>query len=445
MKIAYFDCFAGIAGDMALGALLDCGVPLAALRDALASLPVDGWELETQPVLKSGIHGLQVRIALHGQSDAEELAHAHQHADQEHHHHHHHHHAHDHEHRHEHHHGASMADIRALIEKSTFSARVKNTSLAIFEKIAIAEAHQHHTTPDQVHFHEIGGVDSLLDICGVAWCLEYLEIDKIYASPLPLSTGFVDCAHGRMPVPAPAVMELMKGMPVYPSGLKGEMVTPTGAGILAALCEDFGDAPAMQITQVGCGSGTRDWPDRPNILRVTLGESETATGAKSTFSASLEQRDLIVLQTNIDDMNPQLYEDVCDELWRSGALDVWLQPLQMKKNRPSVKLEVLCEPEKKDSVLKVLLLQTTSLGVRVQQVQRFALDRRIEKIDTPLGKISVKLALSPEGEVLRAQPEYEIMRELAHRHHMPLLNVERTAAAAIVSRWPQCCQTITEQ
>jgi len=476
MKTAYFDCFAGIAGDMALGALLDCGIPLEALREALFSLPVEGWELETRPVLKSGIHGLQVRVALHGQSDVEEQQrvdesrHDHRHdetadatdhvstsATHSHHPHHHHkhhyshphghgeHEHHDHQHHdHDHHHGASMADIRDLIEKSTFSERVRRTSLAIFEKIAVAEAHQHHTTPDQVHFHEIGGVDSLLDICGVAWCLEYLDIDKIYASPLPLSTGFVDCAHGRMPVPAPAVMELMKGMPVYSSGLKGEMVTPTGAGILAALCEDFGEAPAMRITSVGCGSGTRDWPDRPNILRVTLGESESG-GDKSTFTEDLEQQELAVLQTNIDDMNPQLYEDVCDELWRQGVLDVWLQPLQMKKNRPSVKLEVLCEPEKMDSVLKVLLLQTTSLGVRVQRVQRFSLARRIERLDTPLGEISVKLALGPDGEVLRAQPEYEIMRALARRHRMPLLNVERTAAAAIVSRWPQCCQTITEQ
>jgi len=427
MKIAYFDCFAGIAGDMALGALLDCGVPLDELRQALRSLPVEGWELETEPVLKSGIHALKVRIALHGQSDIEE-----QHAKSHGHEHSHHHHDHHHEHSH-HHHGASMADIRHLIEKSTFSDRVKKTSLTIFEKIAVAEAHQHHTTPDKVHFHEIGGVDSLLDICGVAWCLEYLEIEKIYASKLPLSTGFVDCAHGRMPVPAPAVMELLKGAPVYSSGLEGEMITPTGAGILAALCEDFGDAPAMIISQIGCGGGTRQWPDRPNLLRVTLGESEAP---KSTFSAGLEHQDLRVLETNIDDMNPQLYDDVCDKLWRAGALDVWLENLQMKKNRPAVKLGVLCEIEQMDSVLKVLLLQTTSLGVRIGDVQRFSLKRRMETVDTEYGEIAVKLALDGQGNVLRGQPEYDDMRKFAQYQNISVQNVENAAKAAIALRWP---------
>lgn len=417
---------------MALGALLDCGVPLDELREALRSLPVDGWELETEPVLKSGIHALKVRIALHGQSDVEEQqVKAHDH--EQHHDHSHHHHEHSHDH---HHHGASMADIRQLIGKSTFSDRVKQTSLAIFEKIAIAEAHQHHTTPDKVHFHEIGGVDSLLDICGVAWCLEYLGIEKIYASKLPLSTGFVDCAHGRMPVPAPAVMELLKGVPVYSSGLKGEMITPTGAGILAALCEHFGDAPSMTITNIGCGGGTRQWPDRPNLLRVTLGESIEEDIDKSTFSAGLEHQHLRVLETNIDDLNPQLYEDVCDKLWQVGALDVWLQSVQMKKNRPAVKLSVLCENAKMDSVLKVLLLQTTSLGVRIADVQRLSLKRRMETVSTAFGEIAVKLALDEQGNVLRGQPEYDVMREFANQHDVPLQNVENAAKAAIASRWP---------
>jgi len=473
MKIAYFDCFAGIAGDMALGALLDCGVPLDELRAALRSLSVEGWELETEPVLKSGIHALKVRIALHGQSDVEEQAN-HKHGvilkgatrpegspeamahsvetsgdpsvayrlsqdddeklERHHHGYAHHHHEHDgHEHHHEHdHHGASMAEIRHLIEKSTFSDRVKQTSLAIFEKIAIAEAHQHHTTPDKVHFHEIGGIDSLLDICGVAWCLEYLGIEKIYASKLPLSTGFVDCAHGRMPVPAPAVMELLKDALVYSSGLEGEMITPTGAGILAALCDGFGDPPSMRITNVGCGGGTRQWPDRPNLLRVTLGESETP---KSTFAAGLEHQNLKVIETNIDDMNPQLYDGVCDKLWLAGALDVWLENLQMKKNRPAIKLGVLCESAQMDDVLKVLLLETTSLGVRIQRVERLSLKRRMEKVTTPFGEIAVKLALDTDGKILRGQPEYDDLRKVAHQYEVPLQNVENAAKIAIAARW----------
>lgn len=428
MKIAYFDCFAGIAGDMALGALLDCGVPLDELRQALRSLPVEGWEMETEPVLKSGIHALKVRIALHGESDAEELhakVHDHEHS----------HHHHEHEHSHDHH-GASMAEIRQLIDKSTFSDRVKQTSLTIFEKIAIAEAHQHHTTPDKVHFHEIGGVDSLLDICGVSWCLEYLGIEKIYASRLPLSTGFVDCAHGRMPVPAPAVMELLKGVPVYSSGLEGEMITPTGAGILAALCDHFGNAPSMTISQTGCGGGTRQWRDRPNLLRVTLGESIEEDDDKSTFSAALERQELRVFETNIDDMNPQFYDDVCDKLWQVGALDVWLENLQMKKNRPAVKLGVLCEIANVDRVLKVLLLETTSLGVRIQQVQRLSLKRRLEKVTTPFGEIAVKLALDVNGNVLRGQPEFDDLRKMANQNNVPLQDVENAAKVAIALRWP---------
>jgi uncharacterized protein (DUF111 family) len=236
-----------------------------------------------------------------------------------------------------------------------------------------------------------------------------------------------------MPVPAPAVMELLKGAPVYSSGLEGEMITPTGAGILAALCDDFGDAPAMTITQIGCGGGTRQWPDRPNLLRVTLGESEAS---KSTFSAGLEHQYLKVLETNIDDMNPQLYDDVCDKLWEIGALDVWLENLQMKKNRPAVKLSVLCESAKADDVIKVLLLETTSLGVRIQHVERLSLKRRMERVTTRFGEIAVKLALDAEGNVLRGQPEYDVIREIAKQHNVPLQSVENAVKVAIVLRWP---------
>jgi uncharacterized protein (DUF111 family) len=307
MKIAYFDCFSGIAGDMTLAALLDAGAPLEELKAALRSLPVEGWEIESTPVLRSGIHAQSVSISLFGQTDEEELeavrahAAAHEHGHDHDHHHHdhahahahahghdHHHHEDEHSHEHEHHqaphhHGRSMREIREVIETSGLSERVKRDSLAIFEKIAVAEAFLHHSTPDDVHFHEIGGLDSLLDIVGVAWCLEWLGIDAVYASALPMSGGFVDCAHGRMPVPAPATLEMLKGVPWVPTDVRGELVTPTGAGILAALSKGFGGAPAMTLQGIGLGAGKKELPDRPNILRVSIGES-SVTGNNSSTS-----------------------------------------------------------------------------------------------------------------------------------------------------------------
>ena len=313
MKIAYFDCFSGIAGDMTLAALLDCGVPLDQLKTALASLPVEGWDIRADDVSRCGIHGVKVTITEHGVSDAEELAHAHGHSHahggehhahgDEHHAHgehdhthshathshaHEHHedaHAHSHAHEHVHHHGRSMAEIRALIDASSLQANVKEMALKIFGEIARAEAKMHDSTPDEVHFHEIGGLDSLFDIVGVAWCLDYLNIEKIYASALPMSRGFVQCAHGMMPIPAPATLEILRGAPWTPTEIVGELVTPTGAGILAALCESYGVAPAMTMDTIGFGAGTREaWGERPNLLRVAIGTtSEPSAFARSAM------------------------------------------------------------------------------------------------------------------------------------------------------------------
>lgn len=474
MKIAYFDCFSGIAGDMALGALLDAGVPLAELKQALASLPVTGWDIEAEPVLQSGIHCLSVRITLDGVSDEEELAavqvareteHAHDHThdhdhdhehshDHPHDHHDHHHHDHDHDHghshphhphsfgagkhheyghkdhsheHHHHHHGRSMAEIREIIQASQLSERVKRDSLKIFGKIAEAEAYLHHSTPEDIHFHEIGGVDSLIDIVGVAWCLEYLGIDAVYCSALPHSTGFVDCAHGRMPVPAPATLEILKGAPWTPTDLKGELVTPTGAGIVGALAVDFGGAPAMATSSIGLGAGKKQLPDRPNMVRVLVGDSVAAADSLP----GIEWRPLQIIEANIDDMNPELWEAVFERLFEAGALDVWLQPIQMKKGRPAQLLSVLGDPAAQKSLLETVLRETTTLGARVSTVQRAALPREIREVSTPFGPVRVKVATWPQGGVERAAPEWEDVKRLAKAGQVPAREVYEAAVRAV--------------
>lgn len=466
MKIAYFDCFAGIAGDMALGALLDCGVPLDKLRTGLSSLPVEGWSIDAQPVLKGGIHGQSVRIALHNVSDDEELAHHvsthhahdHHHHDHEHTHEHHdhehshdehshdehshshehdhhahdaeHHHEHSHEHHHdEHHHGRSMREIREVIEASDLPARVKENSLKIFHGIAVVEAKMHHSTPDEIHFHEIGGVDSLLDICGVAWCLDYLGVEEVYCSALPHSTGTVKCAHGIMPVPAPATLELLKGAPMVPTGLTGEMVTPTGAGIVAALSKSFGAAPAMKIESVGFGAGKKDWPDRPNLLRVVIGDK--AGDASTGENAGLEWRTLSLIETNVDDLNPELWDSVLEAIFEAGALDAWLAPIQMKKNRPAQMLGVLCSSEDGENVVAQILRHTTSLGVRIQSVRRGALPREMHEVSTRFGSVRVKTA--QWNEISRSIPEYEDVKKLARQNNVAAREVYEAALLAAQS------------
>jgi len=452
MKIAYFDCFSGIAGDMALAALLDCGAPLDALKAALRTLPVSGWDITAEPVLRSGIHALNVHITLHGITDEAEFAaaqahtapandpghtHDHSHAhDHDHSHDHDHTHEHDHIHEHDHDHspahhhahphfhGRSMAEIRGLIEASGLSERVKRDSLRIFGKIAEAEAYLHHSTTEEIHFHEIGGIDSLVDIVGVAWCLDYLGVEEVYASALPLSSGFVDCAHGRMPVPAPATLEILKGAPWEPTGLRGELVTPTGAGILGALAKGFGTPPAFRAGNTGMGAGKKQFPDRPNLLRVTLGE--TADNAAD----GLDWSELVLLETNVDDLNPELWEVVLESLFGAGALDVWLQPIQMKKNRPGQLLGALCAPIHQGTVLAAILRETTTLGVRTSRVRRAALARSIEPVETEFGRVRMKVARWEEMGLRRAIPEYEDVKRLSQALKIPAREVYEAAVRA---------------
>lgn len=448
MKIAFFDCFAGIAGDMTLAALLDCGVPLDELKNGLSSLPVSGWDIESEDILRGGIHAKNVRVTLDGISDDEEATHQNHHA-------HDHEHSHEHKLSHEHHHdhsspvtrhtslpshGRSMREIRDIINASDLSERVRQTSLQIFERIAVAEAYLHHSTPDEIHFHEIGGVDSLIDICGAAWCLEYLGVDEIHSSALPHSSGYVDCAHGRMPVPSPATLEILKDLDApakwVPTELSGELVTPTGAGILAATARSFGAMPEMAIEKIGIGAGKKTLADRPNLLRVVIGEAAPQAGSTPSLNATLdglESASLTILECNIDDMNPELYDFVMARLFERGALDVWLQAIQMKKNRPGVKLGVLCEAGARDELLKTLLQETTTLGVRESGVLRHALPRKSGVVETKFGKVKTKIADWPQGFVHRVAPEYEDIRKLASKNEVAAQEVYAAAMAAIVA------------
>jgi len=437
MKIAYFDCFAGIAGDMVLGAFLDCGVPLDELKKGLSSLPIADWDITATPVLKSGIHSLKVRVSHGGHSDDEELgarkaaSFTHNHA------HHSHNHAREHTHfqnethHHVHYHGRSMAEIRALIEASDLSSRVQQTALDIFGRIATVEAELHHSTAEDVHFHEIGGLDSLLDICGTAWCLDYLGIDAVYCSALPYSTGTVECAHGTMPVPAPATLKLLRGVPMIPTGLTGEMITPTGAGILAALAQGFGDPPAFTPRAFGMGAGTRDWTDRPNLLRITIGETtDSMVNFDRTADDGLQWNTLSLLETNVDDMNPELWKHALERVFAAGALDAWLAPIQMKKNRPAQMFSALCTSEHRNEVLCAMLRETTTLGVRVSTVQRAALPRENATVLTPWGDVRMKVARWQKGGVLRGAPEWDDVARLARESEVSAPEIYAAAARA---------------
>ena len=441
MKIAYFDCFAGIAGDMALGALLDCGAPLDELKSALQTLKLEDWDIETAPTLKNGIHGLQVRITQSGQTDHEEL-HARQHE-------HEHHHDHEHSHEHNHHdhspihtHGRSMAQIRDLIEASELSARVKVQSLAVFERIAEAEAQIHHMDAAEVHFHEIGGLDSIVDIVGVCWCLEYLGVEEVRFSPLPSSRGWVDCAHGQMPVPAPATLLLLRNVPLIATEIEGEMVTPTGAGIVAALGASFGGLPSFTPQKVGAGAGRKNWPDRPNLLRVIIGDTfggemgDNENGGQSVLQVlaaqlpGLKWQQLQIVECNLDDMNPEFFAHVMERIFDAGALDVWLQPLQMKKNRPAHLLSALCAIDDAPAIVRTILRETTTLGVRLHSVERASLEREMGAVATPFGKVRVKIARWDEADLRRAKPEWDDVQRLARENHVTAREVYDAAQRA---------------
>ena len=389
MKTLYLNCFAGASGNMFIGALLDAGLPEQALREMISALPVHGYHLKFERVIKNGIAAAFFDVELE------------------------HHHHHDHGHHHHHHEHRNLADIIKIINNSKLSAGVKARSIAVFTKLAEAEAKVHGTTIDKIHFHEVGAVDAIIDITGAVFGLEFLGIEKIYAGGLRTGTGFVDCAHGTIPVPAPATAELLTGIPYVHGDIETEQLTPTGAALLATLCDGFGDLPDGFVSEkTAYGAGTRDLKI-PNVLRAQIGQLRCG------------EENLFVFETNIDDCNPQIFDYVMEKLFAAGALDVWLTPVQMKKNRAAVTLSALAPAALKDAVEKIIFTETTTLGIRRYPVQRTAAARVEKNVETPWGTVRVKIA---GGTVT---PEYDDCRQLAAVAGVPLktiIDVTKTAA-----------------
>jgi uncharacterized protein (TIGR00299 family) protein len=382
MRLLYLDCFAGCSGDMFLGALLDLGVPEQAVRDELRKLNLTGYSISTRRVVKQNIAATKFDCLT---TVADE-----------------------HNHR-------GYTEITGLIGASSLAEPVKRRALNVFRRIGEAEARIHDVPLEQIHFHEVGAVDSIVDIVGVCAAIHLLNVDEIRALPPPLGSGFVETAHGRFPLPAPATLELLKGIPTQPTGLAVELVTPTGAALLAECCSQFGPLPAMSVEKIGYGAGSRDLDKTPNVLRAILGE---ATGTET---------DLVhILETNLDDMNPQLFGDVMERLLAAGALDVWLTPVQMKKNRPGTALAALCDPRQTDALAELLLTHTTSFGLRITTAQRRKLAREIIRVATRYGEIEVKIGRLA-GKIVAWSPEYESCKRAAAAHGVPVKDVQEAA------------------
>ncbi len=377
MKVAYLDCFSGISGDMFVGALIDAGLPFELLRETLGRLPVKGYDLEARREGRNHLHG--TRFLVH--TAATEHVHR------------------------------SIVDIRQIIRQSDLSEWVKTKSVEIFESIARVEGKIHDCPPEEIHFHEIGATDSIVDIVGTVFGIEALGISTLYSSDLPLGTGFVDSAHGRIPVPAPATVALLESIPVRGSETPHEMVTPTGAALVKGLVHSFGSLPPMVLEKVGYGVGGRSIPDTPNLLRIMMGRSP----AEDTET-------VVILEANLDDINPEWLGFLMDRLFRGGALDVVFLPVQMKKNRPGTAVQVIGRPEDKDRLTEILFSESTTLGIRFRFSERKTLKRSFTEIDSPWGKLQVKKVARPDGSSMFL-PEYEACRIVAEERNLPLKEI----------------------
>ena len=377
MRIAYFDCFSGASGDMILGSLIDVGLSPRLLKEELGKLRIPAINLRVRKVLKAGISATQVIV----EGRDEKRSHR------------------------------NLKEILRIIERSGLGAEVKEKSKEVFQRIASVEAKIHRKPIEEVHFHEIGGLDSVVDIVGSVWGLCQIGVDEIHVSKVNVGTGFVKCLHGILPVPAPATLSLMKGKPIYSSGVERELLTPTGAALLTSLGSEFGPIPPMSVERVGYGAGRDDLP-HPNLLRLIIGTSASNFGKERAM----------VIETNIDDMNPQFYDYVMEKLFEMEVQDVFLTPILMKKNRPATLLTVICHSEKLPSIVEFLLRETTTLGLRWHEEERARADRKILTLQTKYGEVHFKLARW-EGRAINLSPEYENCKRLALKKRIPLKDV----------------------
>jgi uncharacterized protein (TIGR00299 family) protein len=455
MRIAYLDCFSGMSGDMFLGALIDAGVPAKLFEDAVAALDI-GARLEISRVNRAGITATKVDVFVHGEKELprevfleqqsrrkREHDHAHEHG-----------HAHDHKHApehvelrehnfsqsgndstragapaphehepHQHEHGRGLKEIREIIGKAGIDEGAKRTALAMFEALGKAEAKIHNNDIEKVHFHEVGAVDAMVDITCSAVGAHALGVDEIVCSPLNVGGGTVKCAHGVLPVPVPATVELLQGAPVYSSGIQVELVTPTGAAIVKTLVKRYAPFPAMTIEKSGYGAGSRDFSGHANVVRLTIGESQPG------LAQNTSQETISVLEANLDDLNPQVFGYVVERLLEAGALDTFAVPVQMKKNRPGMLLTVLAKPEDASRLAQIIFMETSTLGVRRREEQRQTLARKWITVGTRWGNVRLKIG-SLNGTVTNYAPEYEDCKKIAAEHHVPLKSVMNEAMEA---------------
>jgi len=417
-RVLYFDCFSGMAGDMALGALLDAGLPLAELKAALGSLALGDAHVHADRVLRAGVSATKFSVHEHGGGSTQHVHDHGQHAEGSH------QHAagaHEHvagDHHHEHRH-RSLSEIFHLIDHSSLSADGRGRAKAMFQRLGEAEAAIHAMPVEKVHLHEVGAIDSIIDIVGIVYAMEWAAADRVVCSPLNVGGGMVQSAHGLFPVPAPATVKLLGDAPVYSGRVQKELVTPTGALIATTYAKAFGPMPAMSVEKVGYGAGDRDDPVTPNVLRVLIGrEADAPQGDRVT-----------VIECEIDDMNPQIFGVVMERLYAAGALEVFYTPVQMKKNRPGTLLTVVAAVDHRARMSDIVFRETTTIGLRHYDVDRECLDRVSVVVETPVGSVRVKVA-SRNGQVLNATPEFEDCAKLAAAHNLPVKEVQALAMKA---------------
>ncbi len=399
MTVLYLDCFAGASGDMVLGALIDAGLPLDTLREGLGRLPIAGYELGVDRVPRAGITASKLRVIEETASHPAGGAPTHGH------------HAH-----------RPVGEITRLVEGSTLPDTVKARAVGLFRRLAAVEARIHGVDVDEVHLHEVGALDSIVDIVGAVYGFDWFGADRIVASPLNLGQGTVDCQHGTLPVPAPATAALVEGVPVYAEGARAELLTPTGALLVTGHATSYGPVPPMTIRAIGYGAGDRDLPGRPNVLRVLVGETDDAAATRA-----IER--VVVIQTEIDDMNPQIFGVLMERLYAAGALDVYFAAVQMKKNRPGTLVTAVARADRREALHDVLFRETTTLGVRYQEVAREALERSQVEVETPIGPVRFKVARRGDAEV-NAAPEFDDCLRLASAHGLTLKDVQALAMKA---------------
>ena len=399
MRVLYFDCFAGAAGDMILGALLDAGLPFDELKRALGSLAVDGIDVSVDRVVKTGLTAAKFRVHEHAPAGGGG-------------------------HHHPHHH---LKHIVAAIDRSALSDAAKAKAVKMFRRLGEAEAAIHNTTLEKVHLHEVGAIDSIIDIVGAAFAMEWFNPDRVVVSPINVGGGMVNSAHGVFPVPAPATLALLKDAPVYSSGVQMETLTPTGALILTEYATAFGPVPAMTIEKVGYGAGDREVKETPNVVRVLIGTAD------ATASAPRSSMQVVVLECEIDDMNPQIFGVLMDKLYASGALEVFYVAVQMKKNRPGTLMTIVCKPEDRSTMTEIVFRESTTIGIRHQELSRECLDREMVTVATSLGPVRFKVARR-DGRVLNAQPEFEDLAKLSAERGIPVKEVQALAQKAWLER-----------